>query len=431
MSFFHFIKNQTQKQYPAQALPSVGKPDSVIKRTLNQIADELKTTDADTKIGWLHARPHPIALDAYRRILPYNPNNIGNWSSQRGPAYTTQKLEREIVKTTIALHRGTNKTTGGYLTSGATEGILFSFWLGRKKLEEKRPKTSVCAIGTSLTHYSIKKASDIVGLSYVETPLDKTTWNMHPTGLLHTIRRLKHNGYRGFIVVLTLGYTQTGTSDDVPTIQKAIHSVLDDTSVFGIIDAASNGFFLPFIKKGVSPFQYTLIDTFVTDFHKHGLAPYPAGIVLYRRSLLPRIEKSVPYLTVSDATLLGSRPGVNAAAVWAIMQHLGKQGLRRLYRRQLLVKRYCISQLRRKVTTVSIITDATSLSCGIIIPSTVKHKALRAFEEKYGLLGKPASVLFYPNETKKIRVHTLFFMPHMKKRIIETCIEDLRKIIVK
>lgn len=64
------------------------------------------------------------------------------------------------------------------------------------------------------------------------------------------------------------------------------------------------------------------------DPHKMGLAPIPAGGIIFRKEeYLDVMAVDSPYLTVkTQSTIVGTRLGASSAATYAIMKYFGKEG---------------------------------------------------------------------------------------------------------
>lgn len=393
----------------------------------------LKNQKKHSGIENLITYPNKIAAFVWRKLLPYNPNNLGNWSIKGiVPNIETALIEKELIEKIVSLYRGQNENLEGYVTSGATESNIFSCWLARKYLEKKVPNGKICLIKTGLAHYSIAKSASIVGVESFETPLNDDTWSMDVENLRKTIKNLAKKGYKGFIIPLTLGYTVTGKSDAYISICNQI-SVLQKKSgleFFVFIDAALNGFVEPFLNTKFSPFSHPIIQTFLTDFHKFGFVPYPAGLVLYRGRLRSLIEKPTGYLEENDNTLLGSRSGISAVACWAVIHKLGKSGFRDLVRSNLKEKGKFIKTLGQISPDIRIITDPNSLGLGIMFNGIEGGKLPVKVEKKYGLYQSRLSLLFL-NGYKKICIYKFFFLEKTNNNKLKNFYHDLSKIYSK
>lgn len=82
------------------------------------------------------------------------------------------------------------------------------------------------------------------------------------------------------------------------------------------------------------PFDFSLpgVCSITVDPHKMGLAPIPAGGILFRKKeYLEVMAVDSPYLTVkTQSTIVGTRSGAASAATYAIMKYLGNEGYEKL-----------------------------------------------------------------------------------------------------
>lgn len=399
-----------------------------IEAELYGLRSELRQRLISYNLGSLYTLPHSIATKIYKRFIDYNPGNLGNWSDDSANTYATTRFEYEVIHKMIDLSNGDQDALGGYITSGGTEGNIFAAWLGRTFLEQSYKANKICLLKTSLTHYSVRKAGTLCNIPQYLLPLNKENWNIDEEGFTSTIQSLYKDGYRGFIVPLTLGYTSTGTCDDIHTIvheAERLKEKLKSIKFFFWIDAAFNGLVTPFLNPSFQPFLSPLIQAYVVDFHKFGLVPYPAGIILYNKHLQKMIEQPIDYLSEVDATLLGSRSGIPAVSIWAMIHSLGKNGYTRLAEEQRANKIFLIEQIRKTIPKTEVITHPSSLSCGLIFRDLPKQRLPQWIEEKYSLYPGKTKLVFFPKEEKEEVIYKCFFLPHIKKNVLEEFISDL------
>lgn len=379
------------------------------------------------KIGWLYSPPNNIAIAAYQSLLKENPNHLGSVINKKhiGPS---EALEKEVILKMANLYQAKCGSLDGYITTGSTEANIFSAWIGKKYVKRRVGKNRVCLLKTALTHYSIEKAADIIDISTFEVPLNIETWAMDTNGLAQKINMLYQRGYRGFLIPLTLGYTATGSSDDIVSVQQTLNIIqleLPEIKTFVWIDAALNGLIVPFLNDTFVPFSYPCVQTICVDFHKFGFVPYPAGLILYRKALRKLIEKDVGYIQEKDATILGSRQGASAASVWATIHSFGKSNYTKLSRSCLQRKRYFIRRLHAVDERLEIVSHQYSISCGVIAPLWLQSK-LNAVSNIYGLHPTTLTLTFYPNIERHVTIYKFFFLPHIHKHTIDTLIDSLR-----
>lgn len=74
-------------------------------------------------------------------------------------------------------------------------------------------------------------------------------------------------------------------------------------------------------------FKNPNITSFTLDAHKMAQAPYGTGIFLIRKGFLDNVNtQEASYVEGEDFTLVGSRSGANAIAVWMILMKNGPYG---------------------------------------------------------------------------------------------------------
>lgn len=408
--------------------PQTGTPAWFIQLSLIRWKKLLGSTRMQWNLGWLMTQPSLLAIWTYRYFLDINPNHLGNWSIRRSDHWGTQKLEQETIRAMTDLYHADDKHIEGYVSSGGTEGNLYSLWVGRTSLQKFFTADAICLIRTSLSHYSITKAARIANVDEYVTPLSSNTWSMDPDALVHTLHRLSRDGYRGFLIPLTLGYTLTGTSDRVDKITQKIGMFMrirPHAKCYIWMDAALNGLIAPFIDPHFSPFHSPLVQTVVVDFHKFGGVPYPAGIILYRKHLRRLIEQPISYLPDNDSTVLGSRSGAAAAAIWAVIKQMGNKGYRSIVKKQFEHKQYFLQNMRTIFPDAQIIHHPQSLSCGIVFPRSAQ-KIINQVSDKYGLYAKQTPIMF-TNKTSRLRIYKFYFLPHTTHQMLYSFIRDLTR----
>lgn len=419
------------RDIPKHTFPDKPTASFKVKARLHGLKSELKERNINYNLGSLYTLPHIQATQAYQRFIDYNPSNLGSWSEDATQKYNTTQMEYEVIHNLIDLYHGSQENLGGYITSGGTEANIFCVWMGRTHLEQHSNPSEICLLKTSLTHYSIRKAGQLCNIPQFLLPLSKTEWNIDLDGFRSSIKSFYKQGYRGFIVPLTLGYTATGTCDNVEEITKEadkLKKTLPGINFYFWIDAAFNGLITPFLVRNFQPFYSQNIQALVVDFHKFGLVPYPAGIVLHRNKLLKLIENSIDYLWEQDTTLLGSRSGVPAISIWTMIHTLGKKGYGSLVKKQMKNKEYFLEQIKLLSPKIQVITDPHSLTCGVTFYGLTAERLPQTIEDKYSLYPGKTKLLFYPKEEKTPIIYKFFFLPHLKRGILKEFFNDYRNI---
>ena len=355
---------------------------------------------------------HPLFIEILKKIIPYNPNNLGNWSNEK-PFNISGLMEKKIVQYMSNLLTNKKTELGGYITSGGTESNLFSMWLGKKYLKKYLKIEQLIVIHTGLTHYSISKSADITNLDIVETSLSSNNWGMSPIFLEKTVKKEYEKGKKGFLIPLTLGYTITGSDDPIKEIDETITKLKEkfpEIRFFCWIDAAFSGIIKPFVETNFHPFSYKNISTFLTDFHKFPAFPYPSGIILYKKNLIKNIQKKVSYIERDDTTILGSRSGTMSIAIWYCLKILNRNGFKKIIEKSLKEKNIFIKKITNQYPKIKIITQSNSVQAGIF--STSKDE--RSFLRNMGLKFTKQNIIL-DGKRNTVSVYKLYFLPFFKK----------------
>jgi tyrosine decarboxylase/aspartate 1-decarboxylase len=127
------------------------------------------------------------------------------------------------------------------------------------------------------------------------------------------------------------GTTEYGMVDPI----RALSDIAVDREVFLHVDAAFGGLVIPFLEHPI-PFDFSLpgVSSISVDPHKMGMSPIPAGVLLVREEkMLSPLSVATPYLTVRNVyTLTGTRPGGPVAGAFAVLEYLGRDGMRSIVR---------------------------------------------------------------------------------------------------
>jgi tyrosine decarboxylase/aspartate 1-decarboxylase len=279
---------------------------------LLRILNERRRRDYDYGSGRVFSsmctKPFRTASRAYLEFLETNLLDEEIFPSAKA-------LEEEAIKKIAELFSDPGAT--GYITSGGTEGNIVALLVARKLSRRKN------VLAPASAHYSIHRACDLQQLRLVRSKL-----NDHRAG----VDDIQEKADRDTIaIVATAGTTALGVVDPIEEIAE----IAEDCGCFLHIDAAFGGFVLPFLENPPRwDFDVAGVSSIVADPHKMGSVPIPAGSVLFRHAEWSKaLELEVPYLNKKSTTLLGSRPGASAAAVWAAIHSLGWDGYRKMIKR--------------------------------------------------------------------------------------------------
>lgn len=379
-------------------------------------------------LGLLYTPVQAEVTDVFRVFLEFNPNHLGNWSLPTSRPYATQEMERQLIVQMGDLFGARNVAISGYVTTGATEGILYMAWLSRRFFDTMSPTTPVCLLGTDLSHYSVRKAASVTGMVFCSVPLCVKSWTMSGEGLRATIQRERALGRTAFVLVATLGYTVTGTSDDLARITGEVQKIenqFPDVKILVIVDAAINGLVQPFLQKNFSLFSSASVLGVVTDFHKFAGVPYGAGVVVVRNEY--GNGQDIDYLEQVDATLLGSRQGAVVPAVWARVQSLGRSGFKKMVSEMCEKKQYFIKNLQQRVPQFSVVHDGDGVACAIYNKEFPVKKIPEWIERKYWLYAKSVPYNFVDG-VRVVCLYKCYFLPHVSKVVLDEFLADLESL---
>ncbi|MCO4746637.1 MAG: aspartate aminotransferase family protein [Proteobacteria bacterium] len=272
-----------------------------------------------------------FAKRAWLRTATENPNHIGcHTLGSSEPAFAgTHGLEREVIAICAEQIMGAEPdTVDGYVASGGTESNIQAIWAFRNRWarEDGVSAGSIGLLCSEDTHYSVHKATDLLGLHIETVAVDTWSRALEARSVDASIERLQARGVTHIIAMLNLGTTMFGSVDEA-------NALLGPLERRGIpfrahVDAAFGGFIYPFTHD-TTPLSFVdpRIDSVTLDAHKMLQAPYGTGIHLIRKGFLQHTTtETASYVPGLDCTLAGSRSGANAVAVWMILMTYGSEG---------------------------------------------------------------------------------------------------------
>ncbi len=136
----------------------------------------------------------------------------------------------------------------------------------------------------------------------------------------------KEEGIKYFISVMNMSTTMFGSVDNINEITSWLDELAIEYRVH--IDGAYGGYIYPFVADNNDyTFQNQKVFSFSLDGHKMLQSPYGTGIYLVRKGYMKHaLTEEANYVKGKDYTLVGSRSGANAIAIWMIMRTYGSEG---------------------------------------------------------------------------------------------------------
>ncbi len=263
--------------------------------------------------------------------LIQNPNHIGCHTLGKSESFFkgTQAIEKELIEIcAVDILKGEAGQQDGYIASGGTEANIQAIWIYRNyfRKEFSASLNEIAIICSEDSHYSMDKASNLLCVDLYKFSVDKDNRAVKKELLEQTLNTAKAEGKKYFIIVVNMMTTMFGSVDDIEIITELLKK---QNSLFKIhVDGAYGGFYYPFSnEQSLLTFKNPDISSFTLDAHKMAQSPYGTGIFLIRKGLIQYTNtKEASYIEGEDFTLVGSRSGANAVAVWMILCKNGPFG---------------------------------------------------------------------------------------------------------
>jgi len=263
--------------------------------------------------------------------LLQNPNHIGCHTLGESESFFagTQEIERDVIDICAKdILKGGSDDFDGYVASGGTEANIQAFWIYRNYfVREKGAELDEISILCSADcHYSMPKGANLLSIGIQYVAVDFETRSISKERIHDAVQEAKNNGKKYFIVVSNMMTTMFGSVDDVDLYANILTT---DNLNFKIhIDGAYGGFYYPFSnEESKLNFSNPWVNSVTLDAHKMAQAPYGTGIFIIRKGYMQyATTQEASYVEGEDCTLIGSRSGANAIAIWMILSTYGPNG---------------------------------------------------------------------------------------------------------
>lgn len=291
------------------------------KQDILKELDDLHKLDYDYEdgriLGSMCTQAHPFAKEVYYKFLD---TNLGDPGLFKG----TKSIENMVIDS-IGELLSLDKVYGNIVTGG-TEANLMAMRAARNHARKYKGIVDGEIIIPDSAHFSFKKAADMLNLKIVEAKLDDN-YKIDVDSVKNAISD------KTVAIVAIAGTTELGLIDPI----EEISNIAFENNIYFHVDAAFGGFSIPFLKQSgydLPVFDFSLpgVCSVTVDPHKMGLAPIPAGGIIFRKEeYLEVMAVDSPYLTVkTQSTIVGTRLGASSAATYAIMKYFGKEGYSKL-----------------------------------------------------------------------------------------------------
>jgi len=379
--------------------PRKGIPQEEVMRELEKYTSKDLSFSSGKILGSMCTLPHELAKEVF---CMYMDRNLGDPGLHPG----TKKIEEEVIEMLsdlLHLERGY-----GHIVSGGTEANILAVRAFRNLADVENPEL----ILPKSAHFSFIKAGEMLGVKLIWADLNPD----YTVDVKDVEAKISENTIG---IVGIAGTTGLGVVDDIP----ALSDLARDYGIPLHVDAAFGGFVIPFAKElgyDLPDFDFKLkgVQSITIDPHKMGMAPIPAGGIVFRhKKYLRAISVLAPYLAggkIWQATITGTRPGASVLAVWALIKHLGFEGYMEIVDRAMKLSRWFAEEIKKTP-------GAWLVREPMLNIVSFKTKNLRRVERELKSRGWGISA-----HRGYIRI---VFMPHVTEAMIREFLKDLREVI--
>lgn len=362
------------------------------------------TYDSGRILGSMCTKPDPIALEAFKMFIE---TNLGDGGLFKG----TSMMEDEVISFLSKLLHS-NKACG-HIVTGGTEANIMAMCVAKYLFQEENDNVPEVILPRT-AHFSFKKACSMLSLNTVEVPLNDE-YKLDVSKLEDCITD------NTMAIVAIAGSTEFGLVDDISEISKIAQS----NDIYLHVDAALGGFIIPFLNyKNNTQLNFDFkckgVSSITLDPHKMGLAPVPAGGILFReKKYLDKLAIDAPYLTKNvQTTIVGTRTGATTAATWALINYYGMDGYADIVDKSIALTQYTYDKLRQMKNVNVIVKPELN-----VIAFDVSNLKVNRLKEELFKKGWRVS-----NTVKPYAIR-LVLMPHVKREHIDGFLSDLGEII--
>ncbi len=227
----------------------------------------------------------------------------------------------------------------GYMVSGTAQGNLVALLAARHHINQRikydgmYESEKLIVIGNDHTHFSIKRAMQIMGLGekQFKTIPGLESGKLQP-GLVDQALSQMNSNERPLCVVATLGSTMSGAFDSLPELKK----VCSKHKVWLHVDGAWGAWAKLDLSRPHLADGLNLADSLAFDFHKWPGSTMGSGMVLFKpeTDMKSLFVVENPYLeSMSGADWQFSEVGpdvtrpMRALAPWMLLQQWGTEAL--------------------------------------------------------------------------------------------------------
>lgn len=307
-------------------MPETGRDWTDVKADMiERGANDAKWRDGRTAVYVFNAGEEIAAIqkEAYAAFM--SENGLGPLAFP-----SLAQMEKDVVSMGLGLLHGPEGSTGA-MTSGGTDSITMAMKTARDyaRANGKAIERANLVLPFS-AHLAFDKAAHLMDIEVRRIPVKTDETYQADTAAMRDAC-----DQDTIMLVGSAPNFPHGVIDPIEALSEI--AVADDLWLH--VDACVGGYFAPFARMNgvpVPPFDFELdgVHSMSADLHKYGYAAKGASTVLFRSEALfahmPFDMNAWSGAPMKTPTLSGTRPGGAISAAWAVMNHLGVEGYKRL-----------------------------------------------------------------------------------------------------
>lgn len=246
------------------------------------------------------------SVEAYRRFV-----HGETWITGGG----AREMEARVVQWMGGLLG--SSSPAGFITAGGSESNMCAILTAKQRSGRRGGSVVFPDNG----HYSLHKLCGMFDLDPIAVPAPEGRLDEVDSAAIEAAIRPDT-----IAIIATAGTWAYGSVDPI----EAIGEIAERHGLYLHVDAAFGGFILPFLQRSgydrtipAWDFRVPAVCSISADLHKNGMAPPPAGMLIFRDpDLLAAAKKICP----PNGTMSGTRGTGPIAGAWAMVELLGEPG---------------------------------------------------------------------------------------------------------
>jgi len=307
-------------------MPEHGRAWSDLQTEMNERgASDAKWRDGRTAVYVFNAGEEIAAIqkEAYAAFM--SENGLGPLAFP-----SLAQMEKDVISMGLGLLHGPEGSTGA-MTSGGTDSITMAIKTARDYARSNgRATERANVVLPQSAHLAFDKACHLMDIEIRRVALKTDgSFEADPAAMGEACNA------DTIMMVGSAPNFPHGIIDPIEQLSEVAHA----KNIWLHVDACVGGYFAPFARMNgvpVPPFDFEVpaVHSISADLHKYGYAAKGASTVLFRSE---ELFQHMPFdmhqwsgAPMKTPTLAGTRPGGAISAAWAVMNHLGIDGYKRL-----------------------------------------------------------------------------------------------------